>query len=297
MADDDIVARVYAHGHHEGIIAEAWNQDRRYRPAQASTQAPSHTWRRGERPLTEPLAGGLLPDHHYKPCMELRFSDTPRSSHGIVFGRDPDSDIPLPNFPCISHHHFTLTFDDQNRLIVKDWSSLVGTQVTYNNEGEGLRSGFQWIIVGRNSFAADRRIIVSIPYRPAVQLHIVPGQHDTESSAYIDKVQRFREGSATAEDLFRGLDMPNRPETQMPTGVQTPGAGPIYLRKKLGEGAFAVVTHCWDVSTAHEFAIKEPSAKAIKHRRVKVDSWRNEAHIMGLISHVSLFYAHQSRAH
>ncbi|PHH93269.1 hypothetical protein CDD83_8780 [Cordyceps sp. RAO-2017] len=58
-------------------------------------------------------------------------------------------------------------------------------------------------------------------------------------------------------------------------------SSPLYL----DNGAFGVVWHIWDVSTGEERALKEPSARAVRERRVDVDAWRNEARIMGLISH------------
>lgn len=43
----------------------------------------------------------------------------------------------------ISNCHFSLTFADPNRPIVKDLNSLLGTQVTYNGEGKGALRDFQ----------------------------------------------------------------------------------------------------------------------------------------------------------
>jgi hypothetical protein len=40
----------------------------------------------------------------------------------------------------ISFHHFALTFDEQNRFIVKDLGSFCGTEVTYDKQGQGKRS-------------------------------------------------------------------------------------------------------------------------------------------------------------
>lgn len=99
-------------------------------------------------------------------------------------------------------------------------------------------------------------------------------------------VDRFRRGSAIAEDLFVDLNIPNRRETEWPTGAHSPRQGVIHLTKKIGEGSFAVVIHFWNVSTEKDYALKEPSAKVIRERRVVVADWEYEKHIMSQISHV-----------
>jgi serine/threonine-protein kinase Chk2 len=119
-------------------------------------------------------------------------------------------------------------------------------------------------------------------------LKIIVAQHNIQSPEYVDKVDRFCQGSATAEDLFAGLDIPKRQDTRRPTGAHTPGTGDIYLTKVLGQGSFAVVTHYWNVSTGEEHALKEPSRKAIREHLFRVDEWENEKHVMGLISHVRI---------
>ncbi|KAJ6436536.1 RNA-directed DNA polymerase from transposon x-element [Purpureocillium lavendulum] len=98
--------------------------------------------------------------------------------------------------------------------------------------------------------------------------------HDIKSQEYIEKVHWFRQGTATAEDLFRDLDVPQRPDTELPTGAHTPGRGEIHLRKEIGEGGYGVVTHFWNVSDGSEYALKEPTARAIRKRQVNYDpSW------------------------
>ena len=111
--------------------------------------------------------------------------------------------------------------------------------------------------------------------------------HEVTSQQYIDNINRFRQGTADADHLVDRLDLRSRPQTERASGAHTPRAGPIHLRKKLGEGAFGVVTHFWDVSTGDEYALKEPSNNAIKKNKVDIDAWKKEAHVMGQISHVS----------
>jgi hypothetical protein len=151
-----------------------------------------------------------------------------------------------------------------------------------------VRRGFQWIVGGHGVPPKRGPIIITIQADIEIKLQIVVASHDIASPAYIDKVDRFLQGTAATEDLFSSLDIPNHPDTERPTGAHTPSTGPIHLRKRLGEGSFAVVIHHWNVSTGEECALKKPSAKAIRERRVRVADWENENHIMGLISHVSV---------
>lgn len=52
------------------------------------------------RQSTEPPEGSI-PFHHHKPCIEIRFSNIPRSRHGVVFGSDPRSDLAVFSSPLI----------------------------------------------------------------------------------------------------------------------------------------------------------------------------------------------------
>ncbi|KAJ4230717.1 hypothetical protein NW757_013982 [Fusarium falciforme] len=104
------------------------------------------------------------------------------------------------------------------------------------------------------------------------------------SPAYIDKVNRFKQGTATAEDLLDDLGLSN-PSTRPRTGAHTPGTGEIHLSKKLGEGSFGVVTHLWNVSTGDEHVVKAPTSKAIRKKKVDKKAWRREADIMAQVSH------------
>ncbi|KAM3549399.1 hypothetical protein ARSEF4850_008879 [Beauveria asiatica] len=117
-----------------------------------------------------------------------------------------------------------------------------------------------------------------------ISFQIVVPFHAITSPTYIDKVNRFRQGTATAEDLLDDLGLSNL-RTRPCTGAHTPDTGEIHLRKKLGEGSFGVVTHLWNVSTGDECVVKTPTLKAIQKRKVNEEAWHREARIMGQISH------------
>lgn len=75
-----------------------------------------------------------------------------------------------------------------------------------------------------------------------MQFEIDAVQYDVTLPAYVQKVDRFRQGKpAAGQDLFGNLHLlQRRPETELATEAYTPGKGGIYLEKKLGEGSFGV---------------------------------------------------------
>ncbi|KAK7397631.1 hypothetical protein QQX98_012998 [Neonectria punicea] len=216
---------------------------------------------RHARGSTEPPENAGAPDLNFQPRIEIRFSNIPRTDRGVIFGANSNCDVVL-NCQGVSNYHFSLTFDEMNRPIVQDLGSSMGTEVTYGTEGHGVRSDFRWIVGGARVLRKKRDIIIRVI--ETISFRIVVPRHDIASQAYIDKVNWFRQGTATAEDLLGDLGLPR--DTKLHTGAQTPGTGAIYLKKRLGEGGFGVVTHYWNVSDGSEFALKQPSAKAIRAR-------------------------------
>ena len=287
MADTDLIARVYPFGDgSETQVKQAFSTSSYFVAPRIQLTEPQTDSARRERGTTQPPPEGFI--DYSLPCIELRFSKIPRSHYGVVFGVDPNSDVVLPDHGSLSYHHFSLTFDEANRLIIKDWGATNGTEVTYDDQGRGARKEFQWIVGGDPVLEDISDIIIALPTQPKIKLKIIVAQYDIESKEYIDRVDRFRQGSATAEDLFADLNIPKRQDTRRPTGAHTTGTGNIYLTKVLGEGSFAVVSRFWNVSTGEKHALKEPSRKAIRDGQFKVENWKNENHIMRRTSHVRI---------
>lgn len=97
----------------------------------------------------------------------------------------------------------------------------------------------------------------------------------------------FLQGTESVDKLFHGLGVPSRPRTQPASGARSPGTGEILVKRIVGNGSFGVVTHIWNVSNTDEYAIKEPTVRAIKNKCFELDAWKKEARIMGRVSHVS----------
>ncbi|KAK3336978.1 kinase-like domain-containing protein [Cercophora scortea] len=293
MADTDLIAclypfvDLYTDGGKAKKAIEAKANATRHAPArltETETEQPQLSRRsRESTPLEQPRKKGV-PAYFHHPAVELRFSHGPKTPYGFVFGHNSNSDVVLKcGIQSVSAHHFALTFDDHYRPIVKDLGSLNGTEVTYDDQGQGWRSDFVWIIGGHRVPSGKKTIVITI--NENLKFQMVVAHHDITSPQYIDNVNRFRQGTANAENLLGLLDLRRRPQTERASGTHTPGNGPIVLKKKLGEGSFGVVTHLWNVSTADECALKKPSKRAIREKMVEVDAWRKEAHIMGRVSH------------
>jgi serine/threonine-protein kinase Chk2 len=214
-----------------------------------------------------------------------------------VLGKDPDtSDIVLVNQNGISDHHCAITFEDDfkdingYRLVIRDLKSSCGTSVEYDKQAGrdkgGVRRDFRWIVSGHDTPEQKTKTIV-LELHKYLKFQIVVSRFDMESQPYVDSVNLFRQGVISMDNLFAQLGLPSRPPTEPPSGAHTPGTGAIYVKKKLGEGAFGVVTYFWDVSDGDEYALKEPSRKAIREKRVDVDAWKKEARIMARVSDVS----------
>lgn len=296
MEHADIFALIYPHG--AGTVGEkaskAIKANPRYVPPRLAQPSRARRRRRDrrERESTEPLQNPGVSPLDYLPSLSVGLGDNPRSDQGLIFGSNPNCDVFL-DIDGISNVHFSLTFDEFNRPLIKDLNSLRGTQVTYNGEGEGVRRDFHWIVGGHHIPQEKKSIIITVPYAVAFQIVILP--HDIRSSEYVDSVNRFRQGTATTEDLLDDLGL-SYPPTR---GAQTPGTGEISLRKKLGEGAYGVVTHLWNVSTGEERVVKTPSPKAMANGQLNHRAWEREAYIMGLISHVctpSIHLLHPSKS-
>ncbi|KAL2758158.1 hypothetical protein ACRALDRAFT_1092158 [Sodiomyces alcalophilus JCM 7366] len=281
MDDADHIAYIYPVQHSWKLAEKAIRNTPGHRPPQIVEPKPKAQYSRRARELTAPPEDA--PASSILPCIELKFSRIPRTDRGIVFGSSPNSDVVLP-YEGVSGCHFSITFEDTNNLIVKDWGSLMGTEVTYNGQGNGKRRKFQWIVAGHRALSGMNDIVVIV--QDVISFQIVVAGYDTRSQECAKKVRLFRQGKATAEDLFGDLELVG--ETRRPTGTHTPGTGPIYLKKTLGEGSFGVVTRYWNVSTGEEFAVKKPSAQVVRSRSVNKTAWMNEARVMKQVSHVRL---------
>ncbi|KAM3537480.1 hypothetical protein ARSEF1564_009597 [Beauveria bassiana] len=282
MQDRDLIARVHAVAHHAGRANEAIESSIHYVRPPEQQHPPRATAYNSREPTPAPEAcdNTLLPDVD-GPYLELRFSRIPRSSYGFIFGRHPSSDVVLPDEPGISHFQCSITFDLERRLIVKDLQTTIGTAVTYDDQANVRRCGFQWI-VGGDPYIQNKVIMIRI--HKMIWFRLIVAHQDTQSPFYVASADRYCAGQATTQDLFQAVNLRTRLDTKRPSGAHTPGVGLVCLNKEIGRGGFARVTHRWNVSTGNEYVVKQP----LHVRNIDRQAWENEAHIMSLVSDHSL---------
>lgn len=293
MANTDLIARVYpfSDDQRKRYAARAISASSFYVPPLSEVSQEEVKFGRDDREVTEPpdeAGDRKKSEFNGMPFLEIKFSKVPRSSYGVIFGCGVKCDVVLPDLRGLSKVHFSLTFDEQGRFIVKDLQSLLGTEVTYNSQGGGRRRRFNWIVGGDDNAHKREKIIIKV--HDDVQFQLVFNEHNAKSESYNAQVKEYCDGNATAEELFNDLHLPLRPDTEMPTGVHTPHASPIYLKKEIGRGGYGVVTHCWNVSSGEEHVLKQPSTKAMYNSA----KWLEEADILSRISHVCMTYSNST---
>ncbi|MCJ1424194.1 hypothetical protein MMC29_002081 [Sticta canariensis] len=166
---------------------------------------------RQERGGTElPVERGLLENTD---CLVVRFSQGARTRVGVVAGLAAHADLTIQKIPGISTFHLAFTFDDQYRPIVRDLGSTGGTKVTYNEEEAERLSNFDWLLQGP-SIARGKPPVLNIT--DLVQFKVIVPPRDITSPDYIDRVKRFRMGTADPDELFASFIIQSAQGTRLP---------------------------------------------------------------------------------
>ncbi|QPH09512.1 hypothetical protein C2857_000318 [Epichloe festucae Fl1] len=215
MPNTDLIARVYPfYGEeHKRYALRAIKASSFYVPPLSEESQEEVKFGRDDREVTEPPDEQVdreESEFNGKPFLEIKFSKVPRSSYGVIFGCGMNCDVVLPDLRGISRYHFSLTFDERGRFIVKDLHSLAGTEVTYDGEGGGRRRNFHWIVGGDHNAHKREKIIIKV--HEDVQFQIVVAEHDVHSESYKAQVKEFCDGNTTTEELPSDLDIPLRPD-------------------------------------------------------------------------------------
>ncbi|KAL8902415.1 MAG: hypothetical protein Q9207_004736 [Kuettlingeria erythrocarpa] len=300
MDDDNVVAYIYpavgtlgyagaVSSIEESAASPRYRPPRRLRPQvlEARHRGPPDIFRKHERAPTveedEEDEKEVHDDLEYEACIKVTFDCIPKTRSGLRAGRSDDAELRLIELPGVGFYHFTLTFDNNYCLVVRDLGSTCGTTVVYDGTGRGRWSNFNWIVGGSDFLKRVSLIVVKVTQ--FVQFQLVIPRHDSGSKSYQDKVDRFCAGTADVEQLL-DLDrvgLLSRVRTIDPSGVQTPASQPaeaVTLRKKIGRGGFGVVYRVWNVSTGEQFALKKP-----KKLLYNGADWEKEIVIMERIDH------------
>ena len=298
---DDVILYLVPHKGEDffgAVFATAMpeNESRFLAARRSDALKPRDNPRRQERGGTElPAERGLLENTD---CLVVRFSRGARTRVGVVGGHSRNTDLAFQHIPGISTLHLAFTFDDQYRPIVRDLGSRGGSKITYNGEEGQRRSKFDWLLQGPE-IVKGKPPVLNIT--DLIQFKVIMPPHDITSPDYIDRVQKFRVGTANPKGLFASFILQSAPGTKLPTGQQTPltGSHPILYKKKLGAGAFGVVKYVWNVTTGDEDVVKRPLPKLISSGKVDEEIWKREADIIWvaflmLVLHLGLQHSHAS---
>ncbi|KAM3514900.1 hypothetical protein MY11210_001505 [Beauveria gryllotalpidicola] len=236
---------------------------------------------RSERDKTKPLVEPISPPSAR--CLVLRFSQGCKTNAGIIAGYSWEHvDLLLPLLTGVSKKHIAFTFDRMNMPIARDLNTTLGTSVMYDGQERHRVSGFDWSLVGP-SIAGNSLPILDIS--EDVKFKVKVPKRDFSSPDYVEKVNKFRQGTADPEKLLASLKIPTVGGTLVHTGQQSPSDGQksegVFHTKELGRGSFGVVQYYWNVTTRDEFVVKTPTS----HMAIDRDSWKREASILKKLSH------------
>ena len=210
-----------------------------------------------------------------KPRIQLTFNKGPKQiERGFTFGKNLRTCDVYTGEKFISALHFSITFDRQGRLVLRD-SSSNGTWVTYNGQGtDRPRRNFTWIL-----FPEFQPIHVRIgdPHTDGFLVELELLSHETCEAEYQAKIASYLEESPEANAALSLLDIASQHSTAAPSATLSPRQRPQYYKTRvIGEGEFGVVRETVDVSTGLVFAAKE------FHR----GNWKREVEILKSLSHV-----------
>jgi len=142
----------------------------------------------------------------------------------------------------ISGRHFSISFDNQKRLLLRDTSSA-GTTVSYNRQcTTQKRSNFTWILF--------KGIVIEVEVAEKLRFELMIANHPNRETAYQERLDRYLEESRNALGPINVLSINSQETTAAPTQPFSPRALPIYFKDELlGQGKFGKVYKAFDVST------------------------------------------------
>ena len=135
-------------------------------------------------------------------AIQITFDQTPKRPGRFILGTDPRiCDIILPNLHGVSKQHCALSFDNQARLTLEDFSEM-GTQVWYDWESSGDQTDYTWTLA--SAPGTNQRITLDIQgLRFQVILNDYP---DKDMKMYGEKVDDFCKQPSWADGLTAGWD-------------------------------------------------------------------------------------------
>lgn len=171
------------------------------------------------------------------PGLQLAFNPGSKGRRGLELGTHPNCDIILPELETnkISREHCALTFDDQRRLILRDFSKH-GTIVKYNGKGGESRRTivtkddkgreiyhhFKWILGSQKVLRDTAKIVIEIQ---GISFRIDVSTHDENLRVYSTMsmlIDFLQQATANNELPLGRFGIQSLSSTAAPSGAQTP---------------------------------------------------------------------------
>ncbi|KAL9041404.1 MAG: hypothetical protein Q9180_001302 [Flavoplaca navasiana] len=223
---------------------------------------------------TTPSDEGENETQPYGSRIQLTFDNAPKYiERGFTFGADQKNcDVRL--LPGSGRIHFSITFDSQGRLVLRD-SSTHGTWVSFNDQGtRHPRHRFSWILFPQ---FGPIRIEIGKHGRYEFTAELEFPTHITCEADYLANLKSYMQKMKNADPSVDLLNFST--ETAARTGALSPRQQPQYYihyqEGLLGKGEFGAVYKATDVSSGNVYAAKQFFRAG----------WAKEVEIMRTVSH------------
>ncbi|OHW93909.1 CAMK family protein kinase [Colletotrichum incanum] len=138
-----------------------------------------------------------------RPALELSFTNPPKNHLGFVLGTDPDvCDVVLPSLPGISPVHCHITFDAEQRLILRD-TSETGTAVWYDGNSNGDRRRESWALSSGCTYGFPSmvdRVVIDVQ---TVRFQVLVNEaHLLRPEVYQENVNNFMSSLASGSSVM-----------------------------------------------------------------------------------------------
>ena len=206
-------------------------------------------------------------------CITVRFSNATKMEHGFTFGSGAHCNVCIPE-AYVANEHFSITFSEGNRLVVRDLGAKNGTNVRDGEYEDYISNSIYeiWTTEG------GRNVWVS-PYK-GIWLYVIPAPQSLSEECYQHRVSQFKRGVFAPEDIYpedglEHLDLVGEGGQAVAERVSSVGTGVIYVMKTARD---------WD---------DEPNKDHVR------EGFRKEAQLMAPMRHANIvrfFYFTVSQA-
>ena len=230
--------------------------------------------------------------------IELRFSHTLKSpSKGITFGTNPEQCDVLLEGKEIDEHHFSLLFDENSQLILKD-SSIAGTTVSFSGQAkERVQRDFSWVLsLGRNGGRWD----AESPLK--VEVHVPKGEMPAFKVEFPDHSSCVPRFEKKVDNFMRELNYSraqanailNIDSAQITSDARRPSlqSGLYIYRVIVGSGSYGDVYKVLDATTGIAYAHKTFRNCDNKSQQAWKEDLRKEMQISDSMRHVRTELTH-----